>query len=108
MRENYRPDLGFHANDGVHTGGSDGLLRLPPMTFEPLINMPDAVRQPVAKLAQTAAWLGVVTGDMPHLNWYVYNHIMYARWALEDATSAVNAQVLELTYSLMGPVTVVR
>ena len=33
------------------------------MTFEPLINMPDAVRQPIPKLAQTAAWLGVVTAE---------------------------------------------
>ena len=108
MRENYRPDLGFHGNDGRSLGGSDGLLRMPPMTFEPLMNMPDAVRQPIGKRAQTAAWLGVVTADMPHLNWYVYNHIMYARWALEDATSAVNAQLLELTPSLLGPVTIVQ
>ena len=44
MRENYRPDLPFHANDGVHAGGSDGALRMPPMTFEPMMNMADAVR----------------------------------------------------------------
>ena len=72
MRENYRPDLQFHASDGVHhTGesGSDGSLRLPPMSFEPLINMADAVRQPRPKLAHTAAWLGVITADMPMQNW---------------------------------------
>ena len=63
------------------------------MTFEPIINMADAVRQPRGFLAQTAAWLGVITADMPMQNWYVYNHIMYARWLLEDATSALNAQV---------------
>ena len=28
-------------------------------------------------------------------NWYVYNHIMYARWLLEDSTSALNAQVIQ-------------
>jgi len=44
MRENYRPDLAFHANDGIHAGGSDGALRMPPMTFEPMMNMADAVR----------------------------------------------------------------
>ena len=48
MRENYRPDLAFHGSDGSGLGGSDGALRMPPMTFEPLINMPDAVRQPRA------------------------------------------------------------
>ena len=105
MRENYRPDLTFHANDGVVRGGSDGVLRMPPMTFEPIINMADAVRQPRGFLAQTAAWLGVITADMPMQNWYVYNHIMYARWLLEDATSALNAQMLELAPSLLGHVT---
>ena len=65
MRENYRPDLPFHANDGHVLGGSDGILRMPPLTFEPIINMADAVRQPRPFLAQTAAWLGVITADMP-------------------------------------------
>ena len=44
MRENYRPDLVFHANDGLAAGGSDGSLRVPPMTFEPMIYMADSVR----------------------------------------------------------------
>ena len=108
MRENYRPDLSFHANDGVHAGGSDGLLRMPPMEFEPIINMADAVRQPRPFRAETAAWLGVITADMPMQNWYVYNHISYARWVLEDATSALNAKILSLTPSLLGPVTTVQ
>jgi hypothetical protein len=78
------------------------------MTFEPIINMADAVRQPRPFLAETAAWLGVITADMPMQNWYVYNHIMYARWVLDDAVSAVNAKLLELTPSLMGPVTTIQ
>ena len=65
----YRPDLPFHASDGVVRGGSDGALRLPPMSFEPMINMADAVRQPRAKFAQTAAWLGVITADLVMQNW---------------------------------------
>ena len=43
---------------------------MPPMTFEPLINMADAVRQPRPFLAETAAWLGVITANMPMQNWY--------------------------------------
>ena len=78
------------------------------MTFEPLINMPDAVRQPRAKFAQTAAWLSLITADMAHQVWYVYNHIMFERWALEDATSAVDAQILELSSSLLGAATTVQ
>ena len=39
-----------------------------------------------------------------HQNWYVYNHIMYARWLLEDATNSLNAQMLELAPSLLGHV----
>jgi hypothetical protein len=70
MRENYRPDLAFHANNGVQAGGSDGLLRMPPMEFEPIMNMADAVRQPRPFRAETAAWLGVITADMPMQNWY--------------------------------------
>eukprot|EP01051_Picozoa_sp_SAG22_P004038 SAG22_NODE_207_length_15278_cov_4.056855_15_plen_123_part_00 len=74
MRENYRPDLAFHASDGLSVGGGDGLdgtgsdgaMRMPPMTFVPMINMADAVRQPRPKLAQTAAWLSVITADMTH------------------------------------------
>ena len=62
--------MAFHGNDGVTLGGSDGSLRMPPMTFEPLINMADAVRQPRPFLAETAAWLGVITANMPMQNWY--------------------------------------
>ena len=110
MRENYRPDLAFHANDGVRhdRGGGDGALRMPPMTFEPMINMPDAVRQPRPKLARTAAWLAAITADMPIQIWYVFNHIMFARWLLEDSTSQLNAQMLELAPSLLGRVTTVQ
>eukprot|EP01052_Picozoa_sp_SAG31_P023229 SAG31_NODE_1902_length_6956_cov_5.312236_2_plen_490_part_00 len=108
MRENYRPDLSFHANDGRVRGGSDGILRMPPMTFEPIINMADAVRQPRPFLAQTAAWLGVITANMPMQNWYVYNRIMYMRWQLDDATAVLNAQILELAPSLLSSVTTVH
>eukprot|EP01047_Picozoa_sp_COSAG01_P036128 COSAG01_NODE_2809_length_7041_cov_4.383751_1_plen_609_part_00 len=74
MRENYRPDLAFHSSDGVHGRGgegpdgtgSDGSMRMPPMTFSVLINLADAVRQPRPKLAQTAAWLSVITAQMAH------------------------------------------
>ena len=34
-----------------------------------MINMADAVRQPRAKFAQTAAWLGVITADLVMQNW---------------------------------------
>ena len=78
------------------------------MTFEPCINMPDAVRQPRPFRAQTAAWLSVVTADVPMQAWYVYNHIMYQRWVLEDTTSALNGQILELAPSLLGSVTTVQ
>ena len=78
------------------------------MTFEPCINMPDAVRQPRPFRAQTAAWLSVVTADIPMQVWYVYNHIMYQRWVLEDTTSALNGQILELAPSLLGSVTTVQ
>ena len=54
--------------------------------------MADAVRQPRTKLAITAAWLAAITADIPHQNWYVYNHIMYARWLLEDATVSMKQQ----------------
>eukprot|EP01051_Picozoa_sp_SAG22_P019485 SAG22_NODE_3612_length_1616_cov_1.926170_2_plen_187_part_00 len=37
-------------------------------------------------------------------NWYVYNHIMFERWLLEDVTAAVDAEFLELLPSLLGPV----
>jgi hypothetical protein len=40
MRENYRPDMAFHHNDGWDSPGSDGDLRLPPNTFEPITNGP--------------------------------------------------------------------
>ena len=71
MRENYVPLFEGHDNDGVRNGrgGSDGQLRMPPMSFEPIINMADAVRQPVTSFAHTAAWLGVVTADMPMQSW---------------------------------------
>jgi len=35
------------------------------------------VRQPRGKLAQTAAWLSIITAEMYHQNWYVYNHIVF-------------------------------
>eukprot|EP01043_Picozoa_sp_COSAG02_P009338 COSAG02_NODE_315_length_24910_cov_17.139978_10_plen_411_part_00 len=38
----------------------------------------------------------------------VYNHIMYARWVLEDAITALNAQLLELAPSLLGTVDTVQ
>ena len=45
--ENYRPDIAFHAGAFAgHLGatidgnGGDVTLRLPPLTFEPLANMP--------------------------------------------------------------------
>ena len=47
MVENYRPDIAFHAGAFAgHLGatidgnGGDVTLRLPPLTFEPLANMP--------------------------------------------------------------------
>jgi hypothetical protein len=88
--------------------GSDGSMRMPPMSFVPLINLPDAVRQPRPKFAQTAAWLSVITASMAHQIWYVYNHIMYARWLLEDAITALNAQLLELAPSLLASVDTVQ
>jgi hypothetical protein len=71
MRENYVPLWSGHAGDGIREGrgGSDGALRMPPMTFEPLINMADAVRQPITGFSHTAGWLGVVTADMVMQNW---------------------------------------
>lgn len=109
MRENYVPFLIGHDGDGLFDQpGSDGSLRMPPMTFEPMMNMADAVRQPIAKLARAAAWLGVITADMPMQNWYVFNEIMYQRWQLEDETSAVDAAILSLQSSLQGDVRTVH
>ena len=42
IRENYRPDLAFHANDGHRRFGSDGDLRMPPMKAIPPVTMPES------------------------------------------------------------------
>jgi hypothetical protein len=86
------PMHGCTANDGNVRGGSDGILRMPPLTFEPIINMADAVRQPRPFLAQTAAWLGVITADMPMQNWYRLCHRM-SRRAI-DSLGGVTASTL--------------
>jgi hypothetical protein len=48
IRENYRPEMAFHHNDGsaAHPG-SDASLRMPPNTFEPVFNGLQAERQAV-------------------------------------------------------------
>eukprot|EP01051_Picozoa_sp_SAG22_P019486 SAG22_NODE_3612_length_1616_cov_1.926170_3_plen_179_part_00 len=73
MRENYRPDLPSHAPAPLGqplSGGGDGVLRSPPMTFEPMINMADAVRQPRQKLAvrQRSCFLKAVITAFPSVS----------------------------------------
>ena len=83
MRENYRPDLPYHANDGWLRPGSDGVLRLPPMTFEPVINMPQMNRHALPRVGQANAWLGAVSADLANNNWCAWNPRRRCRVARE-------------------------
>ena len=69
MRENYRPDLPSHAPEPARGGGGDGALRLPPLTFEPVVNMPQPCRQFSPAAVRAEAWVGVATGDLWANNW---------------------------------------
>jgi len=70
MRENYRPDMAYHRNDGsTGNAGSDGDLRLPPNTFEPIFNGLQAERQAVPGVARSNAYLGLITANLIHHNW---------------------------------------
>jgi hypothetical protein len=70
IRENYRPDMAFHSNDGWARPGSDGALRLPPMTFEPVCNGPQMERQWAPEVARSNAYLGLVNANMANVHWY--------------------------------------
>ena len=57
IRENYRPEMAYHHNDGsAQHPGSDGSLRMPPMTFEPVFNGLQAERQAVPEVALFQSW----------------------------------------------------
>ena len=72
IRENYRPEMAYHHNDGsAQHPGSDGSLRMPPMTFEPVFNGLQAERQAVPEVARSNAYLGLITANLVHHNWYV-------------------------------------
>ena len=71
IRENYRPEMAYHHNDGsAQHPGSDGSLRMPPMTFEPVFNGLQAERQAVPEVARSNAYLGLITANLVHHNWY--------------------------------------
>ena len=106
MRENYRPDLPSHAGDAVGGefafAGGDGALRLAPMRWEPVVNMPQPCRQATGRAVVAEAFVGLVTGDLFHLNWYVFNRQQgFERWPLLPYVDEANALVNELLPHLM-------
>ena len=64
-----RPDMQFHAGDGWTIPGTDGDLRMPPMTFEPEMNGPQVERQWVPAIARSNAYLGLINGNMANVHW---------------------------------------
>jgi hypothetical protein len=111
MVENYRPDLAFHAGAFAnHTGsavdghGGDVTLRLPPLTFEPLANMPGYQRTWSNADQKTLLWTGLVTANIASQNWFIWNRAAQKRWQIVDAVEQVHAQILELLPSFYADV----
>jgi hypothetical protein len=117
MDENYRPDLKYHATTAAmtakgeavrSTGTQDSSLRMPPMTFEPVMNMPGPQRAYSSVDLKTLIWLGVITADMTALSHFVYSQDVHKRWEAKDAINEVQAQIQELLPSLNADVTVAQ
>ena len=106
IRENYRPEMAFHHNDGsVDHPGSDASLRMPPNTFEPLFNGLQAERQVVPDVARSNAYLGLITANLIHHNWYVFNPRNYIRWQNVNLVDKVFAEFQQLGSSVLSPFT---
>lgn len=106
IRENYRPEMAFHHNDGsVEHPGSDASLRMPPNTFEPVFNGLQAERQAVPEVARSNAFLGLITANLIHHNWYVFNSINYVRWQNVALVDKVFAEFQELSAAVLSPFT---
>lgn len=101
--ENYRPDLVFHTGAFAgHLGaaidghGGDVSLRLPPLTFEPVANMPGSQRTWSSADQQSLLWTGLVTAGLASQNWFIYGRTVQKRWQMSDAIDQVHAQIQEL------------
>lgn len=104
IRENYRPEMAYHHNDGsVDHPGSDASLRMPPNTFEPVFNGLQAERQVVPDVARSNAYLGLITANLIHHNWYVFNPINYIRWQNVNLVDKTFAEFQELGSSVLSP-----
>eukprot|EP01048_Picozoa_sp_COSAG05_P015819 COSAG05_NODE_1955_length_3791_cov_2.398429_2_plen_97_part_00 len=84
--ENYRPDLAFHVGAFdehlgavVDGGGGDVTLRLPPLTFEPIANMPGSQRTWSGADQQSLLWTGLVTAGLASQNWFIYGRTVRVR-----------------------------
>ena len=109
IRENYRPEMAYHHNDGsVEHPGSDASLRMPPNTFEPVFNGLQAERQAVPEVARSNAYLGLITANLIHHNWYVFNSINYIRWQNVALVDKVFSEFQELSASVLSPWTTVH
>ena len=101
---NDRPETAYHRNDGtVSEPGSDGDLRMPPNTFEPVFNGLQAERQAVPAVARTNAYLGLINGNLIHNNWYVFNQLNYVRWPNVAMVDKIFAEFAELGSSILSP-----
>eukprot|EP00947_MAST-08B_sp_MAST-8B-sp1_P000898 g898.t1 len=101
MRENYRPDMAFHAADGWERAGSDGELRLPPMTFTPIMNGPQVERQAVPAVARSNVYLGLVGANMVHIHMYVYNQLNEIRKQNTAMVDQIFAELDHLSSSIL-------
>ena len=105
----YRPEMAFHHNDGsaMHPG-SDASLRMPPNTFEPIFNGLQAERQAVPEVARSNGYLGLITANLIHHNWYVFNPINYVRWQNVALVDKIFAEFQEMAAHVLTPVSVVH
>ena len=109
--ENYRPDIAFHAGAFANhlqapADGKSGdiTLRLPPLTFEPIANMPGYQRTWSNVDQQTLLWTGLVTANMASQNWFIWNREAQKRWQITDSIEQVHAQILELLPSFYADI----
>jgi|EP01047_Picozoa_sp_COSAG01_P052821 hypothetical protein len=95
--------MAFHHNDGsaAHPG-SDASLRMPPNTFEPLFNGLQAERQAVPEVARSNAYLGLITANLLHHNWYVFNPVNYVRWPNLNMVDRIFAEFQQLSPSVLS------
>ena len=104
IRENYRPEMAYHHNDGsCEHPGSDASLRMPPNTFEPMFNGLQAERQAVGEVARSNAYLGLITAGLLHNNWYVFNEINYVKWQNVAIVDRIFAEFQILAPAVLSP-----